>query len=93
VNFDEYARTAVDLVNAQVDTLEQVRAFYGPESWQAAEVTDRDLATLRKGARRLREVLMRGRLGDLTPRSSQCPAKASGSAAHLGVRDQRLACT
>lgn len=63
MNFDEYARTAVDLVNADVDTLEQVRAFYGPDSWQAAEVTDRDVATLRKGAKRLREVFEFGSAG------------------------------
>ena len=63
VNFDEYARTAVDLVNAQVETLEQVRTFYGPESWQAAEVTEKDVATLRKGAKRLREVFEHGSAG------------------------------
>jgi predicted RNA-binding Zn ribbon-like protein len=63
VNFDEYARTAVDLVNAQVETLEQVRTFYGQDSWQAAEVTDRDVATLRKGAKRLREVFEHGSAG------------------------------
>lgn len=63
VNFDEYARTAVDLVNANVDTLERARAFYGPESWQAAEVTERDVATLRKGAKRLREIFEFGSAG------------------------------
>lgn len=62
MNFDEYARTAVDLVNARVDTLEQVRAFYG-DSWQAAEVTDKDVVVLRKGAKRLREVFEHGSAG------------------------------
>lgn len=63
VNFDEYARTAVDLVNAQVETLEQVRAFYGEGNWQSADVTERDVAVLRKGAKRLREVFEHGSAG------------------------------
>ena len=63
MNFDEYARTAVDLVNAQVDTLDQVRAFFGPDSWQCQEATDRDVAMLRRGQRRLREVFEHGSAG------------------------------
>lgn len=63
VNFDEYARTAVDLANAQVETLEQVRAFYGEASWQAAETTEKDVAVLRKGAKRLREIFEYGSAG------------------------------
>lgn len=63
MNFDEYARTAVDLVNAQVETLDQVRAFYGPHSWQAAEATERDVQILRRGAKRLREVFELGTAG------------------------------
>lgn len=56
VKFDEYARTAVDLVNAQVETLEQLRAYFGSDSWQALEATDRDVAILKRGSKRLREV-------------------------------------
>jgi predicted RNA-binding Zn ribbon-like protein len=63
VNFDEYARTAVDLVNAQVDTLDELRTFFGSDSWQAQEATDRDVATLRRGAKRLREVFEHGSAG------------------------------
>jgi predicted RNA-binding Zn ribbon-like protein len=63
VNFEEYARTAVDLVNAQVDTVEHVRTFYGVDSWQAAEITERDVAILRRGAKRLREVFEHGSAG------------------------------
>jgi len=63
VNFDEYARTAVDLVNAQVDTLDELRTFLGSDSWQAQEATDRDVATLRRGAKRLREVFEHGSAG------------------------------
>jgi predicted RNA-binding Zn ribbon-like protein len=63
VNFDEYARTAVDLVNAQVETLEQLRAFFGADSWKAAEATERDVAALRRGQRRLREIFEHGSAG------------------------------
>jgi predicted RNA-binding Zn ribbon-like protein len=63
VNYEQYARTAVDLVNSQVGTLEQVQAFYGPGSWQAAEATERDVATLRRGAKRLRDVFEHGSAG------------------------------
>jgi predicted RNA-binding Zn ribbon-like protein len=63
VNFDEYARTAVDLVNAQVETVEQLRHLYGAESWQASEVNERDVTTLRRGSKRLREVFEHGSAG------------------------------
>ena len=63
MNFEEYARTAVDLVNAQVETLDQLRAFYGAESWQALEATEKDLTVLRRGAKRLRDVFEHGSAG------------------------------
>ncbi len=63
MNFDEYAQTAVDLVNANVETLDQARAFFGPDSWQAAEITERDMTVLRRGAKRLREVFEHGSTG------------------------------
>jgi predicted RNA-binding Zn ribbon-like protein len=63
VNFDEYARTAVDLVNAQVETVEQLKQLYGADSWQSAEINDRDVAALRRGAKRLREVFEHGSAG------------------------------
>ena len=63
MNFDEYARTAVDLVNSQVETVDQLRQLYGSDSWQAGEVNDRDVATLRRGAKRLREIFEHGSAG------------------------------
>lgn len=63
MNFDEYARTAVDLVNAQVETVEQLRELYGADSWQSGEVNERDVATLRRGSKRLREVFEHGSAG------------------------------
>jgi predicted RNA-binding Zn ribbon-like protein len=62
VNFGEYAKTAVDLVNARVESVEDVRAFFR-DSWRAEEVTERDVAILRRGARRLREVFDHGSAG------------------------------
>lgn len=63
MKFDEYAQTAVDLVNAQVETLEHVRAFFGASSWQAEEATEKDVAVLRKGSKRLRDVFEYGSAG------------------------------
>lgn len=63
MNFDEYARTAVDLVNARIDTLDELRAFFGATSWRSAEATERDLAALKRGQRRLREVFEHGSSG------------------------------
>jgi predicted RNA-binding Zn ribbon-like protein len=74
VKFDEYARTAVDLVNRQVDTLEDLRAFFGADGWQAHEATEKDLAILRRGAKRLREVFEHGSAG----RDSEAVAALNG---------------
>ena len=63
MNFDEYAKTAVDLVNAKVETLDDVQAFFGADSWQATECGERDVAVLRKGAKRLRDVFEYGSAG------------------------------
>jgi predicted RNA-binding Zn ribbon-like protein len=63
VNFDEYARTAVDLVNARIEKLDDLKAFFGPGSWQADEATERDLAALKRGQRRIRELFEHGSAG------------------------------
>ena len=63
MNFDEYARTAVDLVNARIETLDDLRAFSVDNSWLADEATERDLAALRRGQRRLRDVFEHGSSG------------------------------
>jgi predicted RNA-binding Zn ribbon-like protein len=63
VNFDEYAQTAVDLVNARLESLDQLRGFFGAGSWQAQEATERDVAVLRRGSRRLRQIFQAGAEG------------------------------
>lgn len=60
VDFDAYARTAVDLVNAPLSSMDDLADLFGPGSWQIAEATDRDLQVLRKAQKRLREVFELG---------------------------------
>ena len=64
VNFDAYARTAVDLVNAQLDDLAAVRAlFAGEQAWMRDEIAGKDVAVFRRAQRRLREVFECGTSG------------------------------
>jgi predicted RNA-binding Zn ribbon-like protein len=64
VNFDAYARTAVDLVNAPLDGLDDLRAAFSDENaWMRAEVTERDVAVFRRAQKRLREVFELGSAG------------------------------
>jgi predicted RNA-binding Zn ribbon-like protein len=64
VNFDAYARTAVDLVNASLDDLDGLRGLVGEEnSWMGTEVVERDLAIFRRAQKRLRDVFEFGTSG------------------------------
>ena len=63
MDFDAYAKTAVDLVNARLAEVADLVTLFGAGSWQAAEVTDRDLATLKRAQKRLREVFEHGSAG------------------------------
>lgn len=64
VNFDAYARTAIDLVNAGLDDLAGLRAlFAGDQAWMRDEVAEKDLAVFRRAQRRLREVFEHGTSG------------------------------
>lgn len=63
VNFDAYARTAVDLVNAPLDDLSQLRAVLPGPDWMCEDATERDLQVFRKAQRRLREVFEHGAHG------------------------------
>jgi hypothetical protein len=63
VDFDAYARTAVDLVNAPLSTMQDLSALFGSGSWQVAEATDRDLLALRRARKRLRDVFEHGSSG------------------------------
>ncbi|HEX2419284.1 MAG TPA: CGNR zinc finger domain-containing protein [Micromonosporaceae bacterium] len=56
MDFEEYARQAVRLVNAPIETVDDVRVIFGPRTWWEDEVTDRDVAALRRARKRLRDV-------------------------------------
>jgi predicted RNA-binding Zn ribbon-like protein len=64
VDFDAYAKTAVDLVNLRLDTLDDLRAAFEDErSWMRHEVTEKDLASFRRAQRKLRDVFEAGASG------------------------------
>jgi hypothetical protein len=56
VNFDAYARRAVDLVNTPLGDVEALKCMLGAEPWMRDEVAERDLAIFRRAQRRLRDV-------------------------------------
>jgi predicted RNA-binding Zn ribbon-like protein len=60
VDFDAYARTAVELVNARLATPDDLRQLLAPGG---SDLTERDLAVFRRAQRRLREVFTLGTLG------------------------------
>jgi predicted RNA-binding Zn ribbon-like protein len=64
VNFDAYARTAVDLVNADMDDVAGLRAlFSSDQAWMRDEVVEKDLVVFRRAQRRLRDVFENGTSG------------------------------
>jgi predicted RNA-binding Zn ribbon-like protein len=64
VDFDAYAKTAVDLVNTRLDSLDDLRtAFEDERSWMRDEVTEKELLTFRRAQRKLRDVFEAGASG------------------------------
>jgi predicted RNA-binding Zn ribbon-like protein len=64
VNFDAYARTAVDLVNAELDDLAGLQAMFSADhAWMRDEAVEKDVAVFRKAQRRLRDVFEYGTSG------------------------------
>lgn len=64
MDFDAYARTGVDLVNAPLEDLDDLRAVFGAETvWLRDIVTERDVAIFRRAQRRLRDVFELGASG------------------------------
>ncbi|MEV0896882.1 CGNR zinc finger domain-containing protein [Actinoplanes sp. NPDC049802] len=64
MNFDAYARTAIDLVNAGLDDLAGLRAlFSGDQAYMRDQVAEKDLTVFRRAQRRLREVFEHGTAG------------------------------
>lgn len=60
MDFDAYARTAVDIVNAPLHDMADMAALFGDLSWLPAAASERDLAALRRAQKRLREVFEHG---------------------------------
>ena len=63
MDFDAYAKTAVDLANAPLTDEHDLRELLTLVGWEHAPVTDRDLAVFRRAQRRLREVFALGTAG------------------------------
>lgn len=63
VDFEAYARTAVELVNAPLAERRDLRDLLDLVHWGHAPLTGRDLAVLRRAQRRLREVFALGTAG------------------------------
>jgi predicted RNA-binding Zn ribbon-like protein len=63
VDFDAYARTAVDIVNTPLAELADLRELFGEQEWMAEEATERDFATIKRAQKRLREVFEHGSAG------------------------------
>src|SRR3982750_1020942 len=60
VNFDAYARRAVDLVNAPLGGLDDLKILLRDDSWMREEAADRDITTFRRAQKKLREVFELG---------------------------------
>jgi hypothetical protein len=66
VDFDAYARTAVELVNARLETPQDLQALVRPDRPDPGErggLTEREVAVLRRAQRRLRRVFALGTAG------------------------------
>ena len=64
MNFDAYARTAVDLVNGRLDDLDGLKSLFDEELvWMRDEVAEKDLGVFRRAQRRLRDVFEYGTSG------------------------------
>jgi predicted RNA-binding Zn ribbon-like protein len=63
VDFDAYARTAVDLVNAPLENINDLKSLVGFDSWMGEEAAERDVAAFRRAQKRLRDVFELGTAG------------------------------
>lgn len=60
MDFEAYAQRAIELVNAPVENVDDLKALFGARSWWAEEATDRDVAALKRARKRLRDVFELG---------------------------------
>ncbi|HIV57644.1 MAG TPA: CGNR zinc finger domain-containing protein [Candidatus Stackebrandtia faecavium] len=64
MDFDAYAQTGADLVNADLSDMAALRVFFGDRIWWTKRATERDLTVLRRVQRKFREVFEKGQGGD-----------------------------
>jgi predicted RNA-binding Zn ribbon-like protein len=60
VNFDAYAHRAVDLVNAPLAGLNDLKILLRDDDWMLEDASDRDVAAFRRAQKKLREVFELG---------------------------------
>lgn len=60
MDFEAYAQRAIELVNAPVENVDDLKTLFGARSWWAEEATDRDVAALKRARKRLRDVFELG---------------------------------
>ncbi len=63
MDFDAYARTAVDIVNAPLADMADLTELFGEQDWLAEDATERDLAAIKRAQKRLRDVFENGSAG------------------------------
>jgi predicted RNA-binding Zn ribbon-like protein len=63
VDFDAYAKTAVDLVNAPLADEADLRALLSMVNWRRTSLSERELTVFRRAQRRLRDVFDAGTAG------------------------------
>jgi predicted RNA-binding Zn ribbon-like protein len=64
VDFDAYARRAVDMVNAPLTSLDDLSTLWrGETGWMAGHAAERDLVSIRRAQKRLRDVFEHGSAG------------------------------
>ena len=63
MDFDAYAPTAVDIVNAPLADMADLTELFGEQDWLAEDATERDLAAIKRAQKRLRDVFENGSAG------------------------------
>ncbi|WP_412541406.1 CGNR zinc finger domain-containing protein [Longispora sp. K20-0274] len=64
MDFDQYAQTAVDLVNAPLGDMDALVAFFDGHPWRQSKLAERDLVAMRRAQKRLRGVFEAGTAGN-----------------------------
>jgi predicted RNA-binding Zn ribbon-like protein len=74
VDFDAYARTAVQIVNTPLVDMPDLVSFLGADTWAGRHLTEKDLIVFRRTRRRLREVFEHGAADRVTEAATELNA-------------------